>query len=283
MPTYGSNIADNIASYVQTIYESATLVARENNFITSLVLNFNDTAGTATRSRSEYGTVTFNSMSDADDLASQVFTPSVANSISPAFYGAQFFITDRRRRTDPMGVLRDASMELGQGAAKSVQKAVVGNFASLTGGTVGSAGGTLTWGDMFKAVSYLKRENAPEPYYAVLETGQWFHLGTAVVPAGAQTNAPNFQDAVMNRWWVASVGPLQIFVTSDITSGTAADGGIFSRSAIAYDTRKGFGIEPERDASRGGGGYELNATMEYAHGVWRPKWGVRVTATSVLP
>ena len=52
-----------------------------------------------------------------------------------------------------------------------------------------------------------------------------------------------------------------------------AVGGIFGRQAIYLDRRQPFGIEYQRDASRGGGGWELNATMEYAYGVWRPTLG----------
>lgn len=275
-------LSGDIASYVQTIYENAELIARDNSFLTNLVLNFSDASGTAIRSRSEYGSVTFNQISDADDLTSQAFTPAVKNSLTPKYFGAQFFITDLRIANDPFQVRRDAESELGLAAAEKVQKDIISNFSSLTGGTVGSAGGTLRWADFFAALTQLKRQKAPMPWSCVLEPGQWHHLGTAVVPAGAQTNAPDFQDEVVRQWWVARVGGVNIFVTPDIASGTAAVAAMFSRNAIAFDLRRAFRIEPERDASRGGGGWELNATMLYATGVWRPSWGVQMIGTSVI-
>ena len=42
--------------------------------------------------------------------------------------------------------------------------------------------------------------------------------------------------------------------------------------ALALDMRRAPRLEPERDASRRG--YELNLSAVYAHGVWRPKFGV---------
>lgn len=279
----GDNIVANISTYVQQINEAAYLVARDYNYMTPLVTTYNDNTGTAARSRSEYGTATFNQISDADDLASQVFTPSVQNTLAPALYGAQFFVTDQRLRSAPWDEMASASMELGEGAAKHINKSLIGAFSSLTGGTVGSAGGTVIWGDLFEAVAHLQAQNARPPYYGVIHTGHWFHLGTAIVPAGAQTNAPSLQDAAVSRYFVGSFFNTLWFQTSDITAGTAAVGAVFSREALAFDIRKPFGIEGQRDASRGGGGWELNATMEYGAGVWRPKFGVQIVATSVLP
>lgn len=283
---YGPTIAADIAAYITNIYEMATLVAREQNFATGLVLGFNDdNSGTAARQRSEYGTVTFNQITDADELSAQAFTPAKQESITPAFFGAQFFLTDRRIRTDLFQLQRDAAMELGAGAGKHVQNAIFGDFASFTGGTVGSAGGTATWANLAKAKALLKRQKAPEPYVAVLEEGQYWHMGTPVVPQGgvSQANSPYLQDEFVRRYYVGNVFGIDIFTTSDITTGTAAVGGVFARPALGFDERKAFGVEYQRDASRGGGGWELNATMDYGHGVWRPLWGVQFVATTVIP
>jgi hypothetical protein len=49
---------------------------------------------------------------------------------------------------------------------------------------------------------------------------------------------------------------------------------MFARQAIALDIRRPFRIEPERDASRRG--IELNASMIFGAGLWRPTFGVQV-------
>lgn len=275
------NVVANISSYVQQINEAAYLVARDQNYMLPLVTTFGDNMGTAARSRSEYGTATYNQISDADDLSSQAFTPSVANTLTPHEFGAQFFLTDTRLRSAPWDEMALATTELGQGAAKTIDGALLSAFSSLTGGTVGSAGGTLTWGNLFEAVAHLKAQKAPPPYYGVIHSGQWFHVGTVTVPAGAATNAPVLQDAVVQSYFVGNFFNTLWFATSDITAGTAAVGAVFSREALAFDQRQAFGIEPERDASRRG--WELNASMRFGAGVWRPLFGCQVIATSVLP
>jgi hypothetical protein len=282
---YGDNIVGNISRYVQEINEMAVLVARDTNFVTGLVTVFTDNAGTAARNRSEYGTATFNQITDSDDLTSQAFTPSVVNTLTPSFFGAQFFITDRRLRSDPMNAQSDAARELGEAAAKKVQVDVLSAMASFTGGTVGTAGGTLTWGNIYKGVAALKQQNPRGRFIGILGNGQWYHLGTVTVPAGAQTNAPALQDTIAAQYFVGRIFGVDWYVSNDVSGalGTAAKGGVFTQEAIGFDERLPFGINPERDESRGGGGWELNATMEYASGIWRPKFGVTILGTDVLP
>lgn len=279
----GFNSSDDIKSFVNTVWQGAALVARDNTFVTNLVSVFTDQAGTATRTRSDYGTVTYQSISDTDDTQSQLFTPTAGQSLTPTLYAAQFYISDRRRRTDPFGIAGDAMRELGQGAATHVQQNLLTKFSSLTGGTVGSAGGTLTWGNLFAAIAKLKQNLAPPPYYCVIQPGQWYHLGTAEVPGVSQTNSPWAQDRVMQNYWLGQWFGIDFFQTADIATGTAAVGAVFSREALGYDERDPFTIREQRDESRGGGGYELNAHMDYGVGVWRPSYGVQVVATSVVP
>jgi len=285
MATYGINNSDAIASYVQTIYEMATLAARDRDFMTNLVEVFNDNRGTAIRSRSEYGTATYKQISDSDDLVSETFTPSVQNSLTPYMYGDQFMLTDQRIRNDPFNLQRDAARELGEGAAKHVNKSLIAQFSSLTAGTIGSNGGTLTVSDLLQAVATLQMQNARPPYYGVIQYGHQYHLGTVLAPGGgvSQTNAPELQNAFARNAYLGNLFGVMWFATNDITSGTAAIGAVFSREAIAFDLRVPFRIEPDRDASYGGGAWELDATMTYAAGVWRPDWGVALRGTSVLP
>lgn len=282
--SYGVNISDNIGSYVATIYEAALLAARDRNFMTGLVTTWADESGTATRSRSEYGTVEYQQITDSDDLVSQVFTPSVQNSLSPYLYAAQFMLTDRRLRADPFTLQRDAALELGEGAGKHIQKALISAFSSFTGGTVGSAGGTLAVTDLLKGVAYLQQQNARPPYYGVIQYGHQYHFGTVLAPGGgvSMTNVPELQNRFAQTSYLGNLYGVMWFATNDIDSGTAATGAVFSREALGFDLRKAYGIGYQRDESYGGGAWELNATMDYGAGVWRPKWGVKLIGTSVL-
>ena len=73
-------------------------------------------------------------------------------------------------------------------------------------------------------------------------------------------------------FFVGQAYGISFFVSANITVGTGAHGGMFSRDALALDIRRQPRLEPERDASRRG--WELNMSTVYAKGVWRPTFGV---------
>lgn len=278
------NPTTDISSYIQTIFEDAMFVLRETNFATRLVTNFADRTGNASRSSSEYGSATVSTIGETDDLQSQSFTPSTLATVTPAEAGAQFFLPDLRVESDPFTVRNDAAQELGMATAKKINVDIIGNFSSLTGGTVGSAGTTITWGHFFAALSRLKDTSAMPPYMCVLHHFQWHELAKAASPAAAAvTNSPAFQDEVMRRWFVGRVAEVDIFTTTDITIDASDDayGAMFARSAIAYDQRRAPRLEPERDASRRG--WELNMSTVYGHGVWRPGTGITMLFDAATP
>ena len=64
-------------------------------------------------------------------------------------------------------------------------------------------------------------------------------------------------------------------------SGTDFTGGVFPRSALAIDWRRGIRVEPQRDASRRG--TEFNMSAVYAHGIWRPALGIEMYFDASAP
>ena len=64
-------------------------------------------------------------------------------------------------------------------------------------------------------------------------------------------------------------------------SGNDFTGGVFPREALAMDWRRQIRIRPQRDESRRG--LELNMSAIYAHGVWRPELGVKMTFDATAP
>lgn len=75
---------------------------------------------------------------------------------------------------------------------------------------------------------------------------------------------------------------VDVFVTSNIpVTSNNARGLMFSREALALDVRRAPRLEPERDASRRG--WELVMSAVYAHGTWRPEWGVQIFTDATTP
>jgi len=277
--TYGS-----ISAFVASIYEQTLFVAREQAVLPGLVRVFSDSQSLTPRVATQYTGGTIQTLSETTDMSAQTFTPGSISALNPGIVGAQYYLTDARLSSDWNQARDDASNDLGQIMGVKMDTDLAGTFSSLTGGTVGTAGGTIAWKDIFKAQTLLRQNAVPGPYVCVLQPGQWYFLGTVVAFGASQSNAPGAQDRLAaGPFFQGSYYGIDFYVDANITSGTAAVGALFGRDALGLDIRRAMRIEPQRDASRGGGGWELNLTAVYGYGVWRPTWGAKITATSVVP
>lgn len=283
--TAGSNTYSNISSFVNTVYEDALLIARDTNLATSLVTVYNDLSGMAVRSLQEYGSATINAIGETDDLVSQTFTPTALATLTPAEYGAQFLLTDQRLESDPFGVRQDAATELGAAMAEYIDQQVFGNFNVLTGGTVGASGTAITWGYFFAMLARLRARKVPLNRISfVCHPYQWNILAkSASIAATSETNAPEWMRAeVAQNYFVQRVAGVNIYVSANVeTSGTDAYVGMFHPLALAFDQRRAPRIEVERDASKRA--TELNLSGVFAHGIWRPTWGIQGIFDATAP
>lgn len=273
----------SMGGYFANIYEDAVFTLREQSLATRLVKLFTDGRGDQTRTLTVYPTVTPATVEENEDFARPTeFTKTLLAQLSVEEKMSQVIISDRRIETDPQNVRQDAAIEMGGGMAQLVDQDIFSNFNALTGGTIGASGSTMTWAYFFAAVSRMRNANIPYPWHCVLHPYHWHDLAAAVAPSQTVTNAPEFQDEVMRQWFVSRVGPVNIWTSSNVEdSSTDAYGAIFNPNALAFDLRRDARLEPERDASLRA--YELNLTMLYAHGVWRPNWGFTILADVSTP
>lgn len=272
-----STYAD-ISGLVASIYEAAWLTAREQSIVASLVTGYS-ASGDTPRIFAAYSGGTVATVAETDDMSAQTFNKAASGTLTPAQFGTQYFITDIRIASDPQSVIADAGRDLGQLMATHIDTNLVGLFASFTGGTVGTAGGTLTWSNIMRANAYLRAQKAAFPYRVVVRPEQWYYLASDTnVPTLVQSD--ELKASIASQFYIGSWGGMDFFVDANITSGTACKGGMFARDAAALDIRRAFRLETERDASRGGGGWELNATQIYGYGVKRPVFGAQLIGTS---
>lgn len=270
----------SMSGLVNPIWEAAMLTLSETAIMPALVRNFTDSNSSTPRNWAQYTGGTIQTVTEATDMAAQTFTPAAAGTLTPAQFGLAYFLTDQRINSDPFGAQADAGQDLGRVVGVKVDTDLVGNFANFTGGTVGTAGSVLTWTNIQRAQAYLKSAFAPGPWSCVLHPVQWYYLTSATsgVPTLLQSQA--LMEQFGRNYYQASWSGIDFFVDANITAGTAASGGMFSRDALAFDQRRAFRIEPQRDASRGGGGYELNATIIYAQGLYRATFGCKIIGTT---
>lgn len=277
-----------ISSFIPDIWEAALMHVKESFFMPSVVESFNDQMGMQARKSTEYSAGTVSTgLGETDDLDSerQAISRSALSTLTPAEIGTQYLITDRRMRTDDVdNVMADAAEIIGYAVGQQVEQDLVGNFSSFTGGTIDNTDGTLTWANIYNARALLAAAAVPGPYNLVLHEYQWLDLANEANIVGISNAAPlRIRDEIQSRYYIGSVGDMNIYTTGTevISAGTAVNAGLFSRRALAFDLRVPLMIEPERDASLRA--TELNASMIYAHGTWRPSWGVTIISDASAP
>ncbi len=270
-----------ISALVANVYNNAIHAAVEGNVISPHIEVWQDSTSPAPRVFGSYSGGTFLAVAESADNAAQAFNAAAGGTLTPAVYAQMIELTNRRLRAEPGRAQREAGIHLGNTLASAVDTQLAGLFTSLTAGDVGSAGSTLTWAIVFLAQAKNRTAKVAGPYTCVLQPVQWYYLTSASsgVPTLMQSEA--IKDSVVGTFYQASFGGIDFFVDANITSGTAAIGGMFARDAMVLDIRQPFKIESQYDAKiSGNGGWELNASMEYAYGVYQPTHGSKMVGTS---
>lgn len=282
------NTWDDVSAIAQTIQDDAIFIIREAGQMQSFITVFNDASGMNPRVGYQYNQGTAKVVSDADDLASEAFTPALDQTLTPFEIGLQFFVTDARAESEvPEQIITDAGRELGFAALDLVETHLVGDMASLTGGTVGTAGSVITWGYVSAAIAQARNANKSVfvPLSCVIHGYQAAVLAKSASIAGATVvSAPDVSDQItrqgMSQAFVFNGVPIyQVFASPDSQGDFI--GGVFPREALAIDWRRAIRVRPQRDESRRG--TEFNMSAIYAHGVWRPKRGIQMIFDASVP
>lgn len=285
----GYNIWGDVSSIAQSIQNDAYLVVREVGFMQSLVTVFNDASGANTRKSYKYNkTGAMPQVSDGDDLNSDSFTPSADQTLTPYEYGKQIFVSDLRQESEaPESIMSDSARELGLNALETVEGHLIGDFTSLTGGTVGTTNTAITWDRVASAIAIAR--NASKSIYiplaVVIHGFQAKTLMSSASVAGATTVAATNVADELTRQGLSMAFKFDgcpIYQTfADANSSGDFVGAVFPKSALAIDWRRAIRIEAARDASRRG--VELNMSAVYAHGVWRAELGVQILSDCATP
>lgn len=283
--TVAINTWGDVSAIAQAVQEDAYFIIREVATMQNLVTVYRDMSGGNLRKSYKYNSGSAKTIGDADDLTSDAFTPSADQTLTPAEIGEQFFITDLRAESDaPENILADAARELGLAANDKVESDLLGDMASLTGGAIGASGSAITWGYVAAAISQARNANKSNsvPLVAVMHGYQWAVLAKSASIAGASVApAPGFQEQITRTGFVGEFMGVPLYQVFGGLSGTDFVGGVFPRLSIALDWRRAIRVRPERDESRRG--LELNMSAVYAHGIWRPELGVKMTFDASAP
>jgi len=284
----GLTVYSDISARVNDLIEDSLAVARMSNVLLPTVTNLS-ARGMMDRKVNQYNAVTFAAAGEEDATAAQQFTKSALSTLTPLIYRARIDITDPRAQSDFDSEMANAALELGSAAARHVDVAVATNFSSVTGGTIGTSGSTISWRSVTKALALAMAQGIPRgtPVFCALHPYQWEVLLAAnSIAAATVAVAPGYQDRIVgaaNFFQIPQFVGLTFVVTDAIAvnGSTDAYGCVYSPQAFAVDTRKPFDIRPQRDEDREL--TELNSSMWYVSGVWRPQFAVAILSNAATP
>lgn len=281
----GQTLYSDISSLVNNIQGNSLFTLRQTNVLVNTVTVLSG-EGMNPRTGYDWGSLSVKSVGEGDDVAPEVFDKSLRVTLTPSRKAAQVFLSDQRLASDWEMVSQATSLELGNAFSNHVDTTLAGHFSSLTGGTVGSAGSALTWNNILDAHAIMHAAGVPAPYYCVIHTYQYLDLVKEIATSSTPSfqDAPQFRDRMINSYFMNTLlGDVIFAVTGNVSVDGSDDatGAMYSPLALAYDLRRPFNIRPERDESREG--FELNASLWYASGVWDASRGVQIISDASAP
>lgn len=269
------------------IYERALFVAREANLMLGLVSQYSAN-NFFTRHFTIRPTLTIENATEGVDYTNaQSFGKTLVNSLTPAEKMGQVVITDIEMMNDADGTMQDASQELGAAMAAKIDTDLTALFASFTTDKGTGANNAATLASIASAVSVLRTRFALNdgPINVVLHPYAWHDIWVLLgQPTANQALLGDIANQALRDYFVGSWVGARWFTSANISTDSNSDAvsGIFTQSALAFDSRIAPYMETERDASLRA--TELNLVAGYAVGLGkRPTFGVKYTCDVTEP
>lgn len=268
------------------IYERALFVLRESNLMVNLVSNYSAN-NFYTRNITTRPTLSVETTSEGVDYANaQSFGKTLVGSLTPQERIAQVVITDIEIMNDPDSTVGDASQELGASMAAKVDTDLIGVFSSFST-DIGSAGTSATLSKIAAGISILQTRFALQDgiINVVLHPYAWHDIWVLLgQPTANQALLGDLANQALKDYYVGNFVNARWFTSANIPVNSNDDvvNGIFTQSAIAFDSRISPYMENERDASLRA--TEMNFVSAYAVGLGkRPTLGVKYTCDASTP
>lgn len=273
----------SLNSLFNTIYEDSLFVAREMNLMSNLVTGYT-AQGMATRTIPIYPSLSATEVAEGVDFSSATeWTKTSHATLTPKIVKTQVILTDERMMTDPEGARQDSSREMGAAIATKIDEDLLALFTSFTP-SVGTANNALTIGICAAALAQLRNGKVRGPFSYVVHPYHWHDVWTELgQPAATQAFLGDVASQALRDYFTGTFLAAQWYVSANIAVDADADAisAVFTREALALDTRTAPEFEAERDASLAA--WELNARARYAVGVRRATYGAKITADATAP
>jgi hypothetical protein len=272
----------DISTYTNQINTDVEFVFRETALMPQLVTRVS-ASGYMPRNVTVWGATSARDVADGEDfVTNDKLDRTLLSTLTPKSVAAQYILTDQMVQTDPNGALNAAAVELGAAVTEKVDKDLLGIFSTFSEGK-GTANNALTLALCAAALSVTRNNGGRGQAFFVLHPYGWHDIWTEIGKPSTNLVASDLANEALRQYYVGNMLGAQWFTSSNIAVDAADDayGAVFTRDALALDTREAMSVRPQRDESRAA--VELNARMGYAVGKWRGDRGAHLLHDATEP
>jgi len=178
-----------------------------------------------------------------------------------------------------------ASVALGLNYANKIDTEIAEKFTDLTGGTVGTAGQSLTWDMIHEASELIWGKDIDSHVFCVLHPLQWDDLVNSATSAGASiTNTSNLYGVIQGAWFHNASFANTTFVvtpTVAIDKDNNAIGAMYVYTAIWVVMQQWLSVESQRDPKCRA--IMLYTNMRYGALMANPQLGIKIISDATFP
>lgn len=280
------NTTSQLNSLYNSIYDRSLMVLREENlFVAGGLVTVLSAQGAATRTVPIWTKASVQTVAEGTDFSGHSsYSKGSAATFTPQERAAGFIITDRMAATDPVeNIISQAASELGGALAEQVDLDIAAEFANFTNGK-GSAGSALSLSLVAAGIASIVAAKVKGNKSVVLHPFQWHDIWVELgQPSATNSFLGDTANEALRNYAVARIEGATWYTSANIDPDASDDayGAVFTREALAYDSRKAFTLESERDASLRG--TEWTASMDYDTGVLRQDAGRYLLSDAAEP
>jgi hypothetical protein len=286
MPTTGVNRSDTVNYIIPKLIAPARMTAQHAPVMRQLMTKepLPDNMGNVLY-LPKLGTVSASVVSESTDFASPQLIIDSQVTVTPTMLGVQVIITDKMARTIQEGFVRKAGRIMGNAMVKAEELILLALLDGFSTSLVG-ANNVAKWNHIYAAATQVRNgqssgEPAEGPIYAVLHNYQWAALKKDLAGSGVGTTPipTGLTEQIITSHWMGNIDGINVFTSGllPIDANADAKGAVFAKSALIYmSTSLDMREERQRDASWGGGAWEINLFHEFGSGEYFDAHGIEI-------
>ncbi|HEC65318.1 MAG TPA: hypothetical protein ENI23_08490 [bacterium] len=242
----------NLASAQRIVIEQIRYTAEHSAPVINLVEKLRLAQGEKSITVPKVGQFTAADLTDGVDLVDTQDIGMTTTTLTTAEVGLKIILTDKLTRQANEDMFRVIGRQAGDAMARKKDTDLIALFTAF-GGSLGTAGASLTLQNLTGCIDFAKRNKFPAPVYAVQHPSTLFDvsLNSTIIPSLTQGLPHGLDEKLLKDFYKFMVNQVAVFEDGNISIDGSDDaiGAIFSKNAACYIESVGYDGRQQRDES----------------------------------